>query len=93
MTPSLDDIIDIRNRLYLTDKLVYVVSDQITPGNAIIAKESDMNYEYYLFHSEDEARSVAEQAGLTLLPVRESPRKPLSHMLRSVKLDTRAGEG
>lgn len=82
----LDDILDTRNRLFLADKLLYAVSSEVSPGHVLMADESAINYPYVIFHSEDEARVVAEQSGRTLVPIRDSPRKPLSHMLKGLKL-------
>jgi hypothetical protein len=70
-----DNIIDARNRLLLSTKLVYAVSEELTPGNVLVMDETDFGFGFAIFHSEEEAQAVAATAGVPLLHVRDAPRK------------------
>lgn len=63
------------DRVRLADCLVYAVSEEITTGKVIQVVETDWYYEYFIFHSEDEAQAMAVAAGLKLLHVRNAPMK------------------
>lgn len=82
----LDDVIDARNRLLLKTKLVYAISEEVTEGKALIVKETDFGFEFVIFHSEEDAQTVADRAGVPLLHVRDAPRKRFRGFSGVVKL-------
>lgn len=75
---TIDTLIDVRNRLSLTDTLVYAVHESLPPGKALLMEETEYFYGCVLFASEDDARLVAEQTGRTLLHLRDAPMKPMT---------------
>lgn len=81
---TVDTLIDMRNRLMLADKLVYAVHEAVSPGKALVMKESDMYYQYIVFHSQEEAQAVADRAGVPLLHTRDAPHRPLSFWMKAL---------
>lgn len=67
---------DFLNRLELRGRLVYATLPALSPGKVIMAEESAYSYAYVIFHDETEAAAAAQSVGLTLLHLRDAPRKP-----------------
>lgn len=56
-------------------RIVYAVSDAVTPGKVLVFSETVYCCEYIVFHSEDEARYIASEVDVPLVHLRDVPLK------------------
>ncbi len=78
-----EKLADLVSDLWRRHSLIYAVSEQVSPGKVLVFKETETNYEYMVFHSEDEAQAVADRFDKRLLHVRDAPSKLLDTLRKA----------